>query len=219
MNRIHIQLYDDFVIRGTHYANILIGETRRIVFPDAYDVGISGKIRYNRDNNSSSLVLNVDEIEPNTFYISIARHQRLIANIDYHGNAEINLNNQFIVDAKRLNMSFNSRSTLRHSPSMEIDIGTSEFTRIDFRMNEGPYFSVSFGAYGIVMARANGNTGVPMFRDLVRSEASTQLVQRSEMITREFLFRFLTETENLPQDAEGLFAAICSHTGIDRFLR
>lgn len=219
MNRIHVQLYGDFIISGTHYVDIMKGQTRRLVFPDSYNIGVTGKIKFNGDNDSSSLVLNTDEIQPNYFFISIVRRHLLLANIDYGGDAKLRINNQFIIDENTLNMPFAKSSLLKNSNQMEIDIGSGEFNRIDLRMNEGSYFSVSFGARGIIMVRANGNTGIPIFQNMVRSEATTQIVQRSEKITREFLFRYLIENQNLPQDAEGLFAAICSITGIDRFIR
>lgn len=214
-----MQIYDSFIISGSHFSDISFGQTRKIIFPDGNDVGVSGKIRFNDDNQTSSIVLNADEIENNYFFISVSRNDQLVGNIHYSGKSELGVNGQFEITETDMRMLHNNQCVLHRSSSMHIDIGNGELTRIDIRLNTGPYFAVAFGAYGPIMCRANGNVGVPILRNLVRAEAETRIHERAEMITREFLTRFLFETENLPQDAEGLLAEIFKYTGIDRFLR
>lgn len=219
MNRIHMQIYDSFIISGSHFSDISFGQTRRIIFPDGNDAGVSGKIRFNVENETSSIVLNVDEIENNYFFISVSRNNQLVGNIHYSGRSELDVNGQFNISEADMRMLHNNQCVLHRSSSMHINIGNGELTRIDFRLNTGPYFAVVFGANGPMMCRANGNVGIPILRNLVRAEAEKRIHERAEIITREFLTRFLCETENLPQDAEGLLAEIFKYTGMDRFLR
>lgn len=220
MNRIHIQIYDDFVITGSHFRNIVKGDTRRIIFPDANDIGVTGKLRYNDNNDTSSLVLNVDENDRrNYFFISIPRNNKIVGNFDYASNSVINLNNQFLIGENEMEMLYRTSAPLYRSKCMDIDIGESELTRLDFRINNGPYFATAFGSFGPIMCRANGNTGIPMLRDFVREEAASRIFNRAQIITREYLIRFLVDSQNLSPDAEGLFAQICHYTGVDRFIR
>lgn len=219
INRIHVQIYDQFVITGSHFADIVMGQTRRFVFPDCNNVAVTGKLRFNDDNETSSLVLNVDEMDKNCFFISITRKNNIIGNIQYSGASILNLNNQFNISETGMRMLYNERCPLHHSKTFNIEIGEGEMTRLDFRVNAGPYFAVAFGSTGPIICRANGNVGIPALQDLVRAEAENRLHERANLITREYVTRFLWETPNLPHETEELLTAIFRYTGVDRFLR
>lgn len=218
MNRIHFQIYENFSITGNYISNIYFGETSRIVFPDGNGNGVSGKVRYHATNRSTSLVLNVDEFEPNYFFVSISRNGFVVGNINYDGHGTIDLNNQFIISDSGMSMLHRPMGRMLTSEFMNIEIGVSEFTRLDVRVNEGAYIAIGFGALAPIMCRANGNVGIPMLREIVRQEAASRINHRQSAIARELIMRFLQNNE-LATEAEELFLQVWNYCGLNRFIR
>lgn len=218
MNRIHFQIYENFTITGNYISNIYFGETKRIIFQDGNGNGVSGKVRYHAANHSTSLVLNADEFEPNYFFASISRNGLVVGNINYDGQGTIDLNNQFTISDSGMSISHQPMGTLLTSKFINIEIGVSEFTRLDVRMNEGAYFAIGFGALAPKMCRANGNVGIPMLREIVRQEAASRLNHRQSAISRELIMRFL-QNDELATEAEELFLQVWNYCGLNRFIR